>query len=181
MYICIYAYVCVSVYITYWVHLTLFPRAYIQRGSFGVAKFVPGRNCFSFSQQLSELLLTFFDSSSRSGTMWDSPCLPWHINWCCHYAGFVQESIFLRIHRCSFPVVPREHHLSVGVSGSWFLYSFHPLLHDFPWALVLGIVVAQSVGVTYYLHFDSCGFCNSLHLLQRKASLMRGVGRMRGI
>lgn len=32
--------------------------------------------------------------------MWNFPCPHWHDNWCCHYIGFVQATILLRVRGC---------------------------------------------------------------------------------
>lgn len=103
-------------------------------------EFIPGRDCFLLSQQL----LTSVGSSSMSWIMWNFPSLPWHINWCYHYAGLLQANILLRIHGCSFPVVPRGYHLSIFSLWLWLLESFYLFLHGFPSALCLGIALKMN-------------------------------------
>lgn len=58
--------------------------------------FVPRGNWFLLSQYP----LTTCSSSSVGRTMWNFPCPYWHDNYCCHYIGFVQATILLRVQGC---------------------------------------------------------------------------------
>lgn len=126
-YIFIYAYISESVN---FVPMCTYPELTPMYVTQPMYEFVPGRNCFSLSQQLSELLFTLFGSLSRSGTMWSFPfALAYQLmlSLCrfCSDEHIVENSQMQP--SCCAQGIP-----SIGVPQSWFLYSFHPLLHDFP-------------------------------------------------
>lgn len=55
--------------------------------------------------------------------------------------SLAQAILLLGFHGLIFPVTPRERYLATGILGLCLLRSFCPLLHDFPLASGLGVLL----------------------------------------
>lgn len=56
---------------------------------------------------------------------------------------YFSKSVLLRAHGGNFQVIYSRHRFTADALVFWFLQSFHPLFHDFPWALAVRIALEK--------------------------------------